>query len=250
MPNRSNMLIVMLVAATATTGTCWATSFDCAKAKTKTEKLICADPALSKSDDAMAAAYKKALGVASQFAPDDVKQLRADQRAWLAVRVSDCEDPKCIDTEYQGRSRALSYYAEHLTGGSSILTGTYEMMQSESTNVVPDSGKKYVQKSSSFGSLSVGQLPNGFIHFDLDVNRVFDAANGDVRNGGVTGQVAVEKGVATYTDPNQADCKLTMTFSKTKAVVSQSGNCGFGLNVSVDGVYMKTGNTPEPDSPH
>jgi uncharacterized protein len=249
MPNRGNMLIVMLVVATATTGTCWATSFDCAKAKTKTEKLICADPALSKADDVMAAAYRKALEVASQLAPDDVKQLKADQRAWLTERVSDCEEGKCIDTEYQGRSRVLSYYAEHLTGSSSILTGTYEMLQSESTNVVSDSGKKYVQKSSSFGSLSVGQLPNGFIHLDLDVNQVFDAAKGDVRTGGVTGQVAVEQGVAIYTDPNQADCKLTMTFSKTKAIVAQSGNCGFGLNVSVDGVYMKTGDTPEPDSP-
>lgn len=250
MPNRSNMLIVMLVVTTATTGTCRATSFDCAKAKTKTEKLICGDPELSKADDAMAAVYRKALGVASQLAPDDVKQLRADQRAWLTARVSDCEDRKCIDSEYKGRFRTLGYYAEHLTGGSSLLTGTYEMMQSESTNVAPDSGKKNIQKSSSFGSLSVGQLPNGLIHFDLDVNQVFDAANGDVRTGGLTGDVAVAQGVAAYADPNQADCKLTITFSKTKAVVSQSGNCGFGLNVSVGGVYMKTGDTPEPDSPH
>ncbi len=250
MLNRNNLLIVTLVIATATTGTCQASSFDCAKAKTKTDKLICSDPELSKADDVMAAAYKKALEVAAKSAPEDVEQLRADQRTWLAVNVSGCEDRACLATEYKKRSDALSYYEGHLTSGSSTLTGTYEMAQSERGAPPPDSGKELATRWSSSGTLSVGQLPKGQIHFDLDVNQVFDATSGDVRSGGETGQAAVEQGVANFTDPDQADCKIMMTFSKTKAVVSHSGTCMFGLNVSLDGVYMKTGDNPLPDTPH
>jgi uncharacterized protein len=61
MLNRNNLLIVMLVIATAITGTCQASSFDCAKAKTKTDKLICSDPELSKADDVMARPTRKLL---------------------------------------------------------------------------------------------------------------------------------------------------------------------------------------------
>ena len=40
-----------------------AASFDCAKATTKVEKLVCADIALSAQDDALAATYRQAASL-------------------------------------------------------------------------------------------------------------------------------------------------------------------------------------------
>src|SRR5215472_14292419 len=53
------------IVALAFIGTSQAASFDCAKAQTKVEKLICSNPTLSKADDALAAAYKKAMAAAA-----------------------------------------------------------------------------------------------------------------------------------------------------------------------------------------
>lgn len=52
-----------------------AASFDCAKAKGPMEKMICSDAARSHLDGRLAAAYRRALGLASNPEP-----LRAEQR--------------------------------------------------------------------------------------------------------------------------------------------------------------------------
>lgn len=62
-----------------------APSFDCAKAQTTVEKLICADAVLAVSDKGMAAAYAKALK--SFEAPEAIK---AQQQEWLRRRAR-CE---------------------------------------------------------------------------------------------------------------------------------------------------------------
>jgi uncharacterized protein len=60
-----------------------AASFDCAKARTRSEVLICKTPALSKLDEQLAASYRAALAVT----PRPVS-LRAEQRLWLDARGS------------------------------------------------------------------------------------------------------------------------------------------------------------------
>jgi len=55
-------------------GTTSAASFDCTKARTKIEKVICSTPALSKADDAMAIAYRKAMATATPNEQNDLKQ--------------------------------------------------------------------------------------------------------------------------------------------------------------------------------
>lgn len=55
-----------------------AASFDCTRATSAAEKRICADPQLSRADEALAVAYGKALAAAPlPFA------VRADQRRWI-----------------------------------------------------------------------------------------------------------------------------------------------------------------------
>ena len=58
-----------------------AASFDCEKAKSVAEQEICGSPALSKQDEDIATAYRKALALTR-----DPSQLRSEQREWLQGR--------------------------------------------------------------------------------------------------------------------------------------------------------------------
>ncbi len=60
---RMALLIPVLMGLMAPQQHAWAASFDCAKARSKTEKAICGDPELSKLDEQLAAAYKAALAI-------------------------------------------------------------------------------------------------------------------------------------------------------------------------------------------
>lgn len=86
------ILFISLVGNTAC-----AASFDCAKATTSIEKMICADGPLSKLDTQLGEVYTSALGRAS-----DPAALRQEQRAWLKER-NRCKDTACLIDQYQRR---------------------------------------------------------------------------------------------------------------------------------------------------
>ena len=86
-------------------------SFDCEKARTFSEKLICSDAGLSKADYEMAAAYKGALSITSQLLPDQPKSIKESQIAWLK-EVQSCTDRQCLATAYANRQAVLASYVE------------------------------------------------------------------------------------------------------------------------------------------
>ncbi len=79
-----------------------AASFDCDKAGTKVEKMICADPALSKLDEELGKAYTEALESSSE-----PKTLKVNQRNWLAVR-NGCLDTDCLASSYRSQIGELT----------------------------------------------------------------------------------------------------------------------------------------------
>src|SRR5215831_576944 len=83
----------------------FAASFDCAKASTAIEKMICADARLSALDDNLARSYSAALERSSQ---DERARLRREQAAWLKYRDA-CEpaDRSCVIARYGERLRNL-----------------------------------------------------------------------------------------------------------------------------------------------
>lgn len=74
-----------------------AASFDCAKASTVIETLICRDPGLSQLDDRLAAAYAAVRAHSGNLA-----QLSSAQRAWLARR-NQCQTAACVSDAYSAR---------------------------------------------------------------------------------------------------------------------------------------------------
>lgn len=90
-----------------------AASFDCLKARTSVEHMICADVGLSKLDDDLSAAYKAAL--ANREAAQRVKY---DQKTWIEVR-NDCQDASCLKLEYTTRLTIL----KQIVSGQKDLEG-------------------------------------------------------------------------------------------------------------------------------
>lgn len=81
-----------------------AASFDCAKAETAVEKMICADPELSKMDETLAERYAEAH---AQAAAVDVESIRSEQRAWLRDNPAACPDLACLKSAYALRIGVL-----------------------------------------------------------------------------------------------------------------------------------------------
>ncbi|MET3494343.1 lysozyme inhibitor LprI family protein [Variovorax boronicumulans] len=99
---RSITRLALAALCLAGTGLATAASFDCAKAGNATEKAICADPGLSRQDEALAALYLRQLETpdAGQWAAF----LRRDQRDWIAVRNRECKgDTQCLKQDYERR---------------------------------------------------------------------------------------------------------------------------------------------------
>jgi uncharacterized protein len=93
-------------------GNIHAASFDCGKAASEIEKIICGNDELSRLDESLNKAYLKALEW------KDIKnRIIKSQRQWLKVRNA-CKDAECLKTAYETRIKELGL-SEH---GIAILT--------------------------------------------------------------------------------------------------------------------------------
>lgn len=110
------LAIAALAAASlfAVAGSADAASFNCNKAKTKTEHAICGNGKLSQMDSQMASLYKQALVVTC----GSKNTLRAQQRAWLAGRNGCGGMIPCLKNAYQDRIQELMTEIDVSEGGS------------------------------------------------------------------------------------------------------------------------------------
>lgn len=111
-----------------------AQSFDCAKAKRATERIICGDPALSRVDGVLGVLFKE---VYAATPAGRRKAVLKDQLSWLQARETVCGMPKtgevpanaragkarCLLRETRERIRTLARYYRTLTGHAHRLTG-------------------------------------------------------------------------------------------------------------------------------
>lgn len=79
-------------------------SFDCAKATSKVEKMICADPELSALDENLSKVFKEAMKNI-----DEKDQLKKEQFAWMKERNL-CKDNVCIQKSYKSRTAELKVF--------------------------------------------------------------------------------------------------------------------------------------------
>jgi uncharacterized protein YecT (DUF1311 family) len=79
-------------------------SFDCAKASTRAEKMVCGNSELATLDQELAMNYEKARDAAA-----DKSELKNEQLAWLKT-LKQCPDEACLAQSYQQRINELHGY--------------------------------------------------------------------------------------------------------------------------------------------
>lgn len=88
-------ILSILIAASLLSSAVYASSYNCAKAKTKAEKIVCSSPELSKLDESLSQAYQVVL---KRFG----KAAVSDQRWWL-LRRDDCKNKTELEMLYKSR---------------------------------------------------------------------------------------------------------------------------------------------------
>ncbi len=123
-----------------------AATFDCDKASTSVEKVICSDTRLTNLDDQLGRQYKDVLAALSNGGA-----LKAEQKAWLSSR-NQCKDSDCIMKAYDDRIRVLNAMSAPAKPGD--VTGTYKMKDRGAAGVV------LVQQKAN-GRVEPHTLPDG-----------------------------------------------------------------------------------------
>lgn len=214
------MRIAVAVATMALASNAWAAGFDCKKASSPVEKLICSDSQLSAMDEELSQAYKRMLATAA-----DAVSIKNDQKVWLASR-NRCQDAACIKQAYADRLTALNGTSQPVAANN--VTGTYQLVDCTRP-----------------AQLQVQQNKDGSIHFELHAEYIIDAKNGIVNDGNVYGDVPLKGSHATYinNDPSER-CNLSLRFEPRLASIAQEGTCGMGMNVVANGKYKLVDSKP------
>lgn len=80
-----------------------AASFDCGKASTKSEKIICGDDELSKLDETLSNLYRQVIE-----RNIDRQEIVKEQKAWLKDERNVCQDASCMKRAYEARTREVA----------------------------------------------------------------------------------------------------------------------------------------------
>lgn len=86
-----------------------AASFDCAKAQSKVEHLICDNPKISELDSKLGQDYQDVLSKANE---EQKQRVIAEQKHWLKFTRNVCEKETCLKHAYWSRQAALETYFE------------------------------------------------------------------------------------------------------------------------------------------
>ncbi|QXG50028.1 lysozyme inhibitor LprI family protein [Pseudomonas viridiflava] len=133
------MKLIFALSLTGLSHCAFAASFDCNKASTATEKLICSDAETSALDGKLQQAYKTALAATDAYGK---KALAKEQRNWITYRRGLCQDTTCLQQAYTSRIAMLARNEKNTLDGESYpdckLPGeTNQTGSGECVNVVP-----------------------------------------------------------------------------------------------------------------
>jgi uncharacterized protein YecT (DUF1311 family) len=201
--------ILLCLAATLGSSTASAASFDCAKAKTLTEKAICKDPALNQLDERMAAAYKRALEAhGGQIA----NYVRNDQRAFLReMREIDKPgdiDPVCDAKDLPCLRKFVGRRIDTLESAAYSFSGVYKRA---------DGAKLLLGgvKEQEVNVRSISGRPAKLMRtLDLAKKTVWDGTDA------VTTTLGDSNG-----GPVKGGCELRLKLSSVSMEITQSGAC-------------------------
>lgn len=155
--------------------------FDCGKASTPIEKMICSDSQLSELDSLMTEAY----GIAMKDSGDP-DSLKAEQRSWLTAKRNRCPDVECLKQSYHERiAQLLSTSATGRSqasapGGRGVNPVSRDMIDNATLKVAGvGEGESILEITFKKGHFRKGS-PNDEDFIDATIaNRAFGDLSGD-----------------------------------------------------------------------
>ena len=168
-----------------------AASFNCAKAVAAVEKMVCADPELSRLDDYLNGSYQLAVArVGDKFA------LRQWQRAWLKSNaLNDCTSAECVKLAYGTRVKLLDdaikspwngHYERYYNGKPDRNAAEIVLVASTEGTVIGEGSTLWMGPNAANGQVNVGEfggvgkLNGGTLRFETDDCRVTAKLKGGV----------------------------------------------------------------------
>jgi len=199
-----------------------AASFDCAKAATPQEKMICGSAELARLDEQGARAYAAALSATS-----DKSLVKAWQRDWLRSTRNGCTEVDCLRKALSLHNGELDEFA-HVSSAGPTVSGLYERF----------SGDKPDRHAAQIMVLAL-RANRARVHGTAIW--VGNAATGSVHTGEAEGLTQIVGGMALLRSDS---CRLAITFARDALTVEEAkdSSCG-GMNVTFDGNYRKSDGT-------
>jgi len=121
---------LLVIATLLGTNLLYSASFDCAKASSKVEHLICGDHELSILDEHLSIAYRNAKKY------EDPKRLKSEQREWVRRR-NFCATVECLQKSYVVRLKTLEDYAKGVQ--PTPWSGTFELGHGDNKLIIKPS---------------------------------------------------------------------------------------------------------------
>lgn len=190
-----------------------AASFNCAKAASNIEKMVCANPVLSRQDDYLNGSYQRALGRLG-----NPVALRESQRDWLKSHaLNDCKTIECVKLAYGTRVKLLDdavkspwngHYVRHYKGKADRNNAEIVLIASGESGVAGEGQTMWLGPSAANGQVNVGQ---------------FNAI------GAFSGPRLLFK---------DGECQLGATLKGARLTIEDNNKCG-GLNATFTGEYKR-----------
>lgn len=187
--------------------------FDCAKASSAVEKMICADAQLSELDESLKSAYQQALSNTSS-----ASDLKKSQQTWLKSVRNRCVETICLTQAYHARLTELNTVE---------IAGAYQRYHQ---------GKPSINAPAT---IAVQNVSNGQFNITGDAQWI---ANPDsVNNGTLSGAYPLKNNKIIM---GKDTCEISITFTKDGLTVdgdtpNQPMCNDHGAGVSFDGDYRK-----------
>lgn len=200
-------------------------SFDCAKASTKVEKMICNDESgkLQKLDRYMAKTYKE---LRQNLNKNEQNKLLTSQRLWLQT-LNQCKSKECAKELLQNRVGELQNYTAH-TGN--VWLGTYTLQENlyMGSFTIKKCDKFNICEARYEAILNKSEFND--MHICEEVLMKLKIKNNN-------------KAIAYYDDEEK--CSLNLELNKNGILITEQKpkdcymGCGEGTEISVNRLYHK-----------
>ncbi|MFZ2727791.1 MAG: lysozyme inhibitor LprI family protein [Methylococcaceae bacterium] len=217
---------ILLLVSLLVSNSVYSASFDCTKAKTLAETVICSNPQLSDLDELLMTSYKKTL---ERSEGDNT--IKTAQRNWLKDSRNKCQTVACLKQAYTTRIAELNEVVATAQKSTAM------------TNAFAIAGKyqRYFQGKSDSNSstIMVKLLSDEQLSINASAVWIGNEKTGNVNTAELEGEFLLT-GNKLYVNDGETDgCKFTIIFEQNALSINDdNSHCG-GMNVTFNGQYKK-----------